>query len=631
VEALLNLRLPRKGSHSDRLLAWLLFVSALVVRFRYLLWIEHNVDHAYYVGQALRTLTEGYLPVIGQATSLQFPNSAFLGYLYVPLLALTHHVLSAYVLVIALNSLGVVFVYRSARLLGMSRFAAVCGGAFYVFNPWLIEYTRSTWSYSIMPFLLTCLFYSLLLACRTAGKRQTVSLIVAATATSLTTLITLTGYLILPTLVVYGLVFRRSLPWGKILRVMPIVIIPNAVFVVSLLADWENTSARAASFLRASQASALRAEPIQHSLRLVNGADYELQRGLKIAAEQDELQNQIGRALQIVVTVFTAVGTVSAFRKRQKGVILWAATPVVFLSYNSALIHPFYLLLTIPAWIILTAQGIQEAAATLKYSKTLVALVVVVWSCIALRNSERYYQETQQFPGDHGLTALPLHVGLQLGRAVADNLSGGIVQFEVEPWILHSFSGMVLPTTDILDNKQRIVVPPEGLLIITTEVNEAPQLVNTEIAWEKTLPDQTKVRVLKASNAAPTDITETAYEGAGDVALIGYQLKPTENGAQFSMYWRVNNQPQDLSPLYSPTVHVYQNDERTHIVDGKPIYTYLWTPNTLMAHRVTLPIALTGESSFTLRIGLYDGVRNQHALVSAQEGDGLLSISVIWP
>lgn len=43
----------------------LILLLALVARFRYLPYIEHNIDHAYPVWQALTTLDRGALPIAG--------------------------------------------------------------------------------------------------------------------------------------------------------------------------------------------------------------------------------------------------------------------------------------------------------------------------------------------------------------------------------------------------------------------------------------------------------------------------------------------------------------------------------------------------------------------------------------
>lgn len=611
----------------DYLLAWLLFLAALVVRFRYLPWIEHNIDHAYYIGQALRTLDEGYLPIIGQATSLQFPNSAFLGYLYVPLLALTRHVLSAYVFVIALNSLGVVFIFRAARLLGLSAFAAAAGGVLYAFNPWLIEYTRSTWSYSIMPFLLTCLFYSVLLMLTTTGGRQTTAVWVAAVSTTMITLVTLTGYLILPTLAIIALVFRARLPWRKILIVLPIFVVPTAVFAGALLVNWQDTSARASTFLGASQSAYLRSEPLLHTLRLVSGAEYELQRGTRVGQDSLTLRNSAGAVFNLAIAILVVVGLLNQSGKTNKKLnAIWIATPIVIFLYNSALVHPFYLLLTVPSATILTAAGMHHILKRNRHSTKAIAAALAMWSLLSLTNSSLYYQETQQHPGEHQLTALPVHEGIQLGNILRELPEEALIQTDVEPWILHSFTGHTFPTTQTADNKQRVAAPTNGLFIITMQERPQDPLLNEEIYWNRTLADNSTISILKISNTIPENTTYVSNNSKADITLEAYSISYTETETYFTVYWRVQRTPPDLAPLYSPTIHVYYEGNRLAVADGRPIATYLWTPETLIAQRVKLQ--LTQGKNYTLRIGLYDGALGKHAFISQQEADGLITIEV---
>ncbi|MFW5748423.1 MAG: hypothetical protein ACOCYT_02285, partial [Chloroflexota bacterium] len=130
-----------------------IFSLALIVRFRYLLYIEHNVDHAYTVWQAMNTLTNGALPVAGQGTSVLFANPPLTGYLYLPIVALTRSPLAVYVLVIALNTLGVWMTYRAVRA-ALGVYPALIAAALMAVNPWVIEYSRTSWVQALLPFFV---------------------------------------------------------------------------------------------------------------------------------------------------------------------------------------------------------------------------------------------------------------------------------------------------------------------------------------------------------------------------------------------------------------------------------------------------------------------------------------------
>lgn len=620
------MKLLAKLSQREQAWVWAVFVLALIVRFRYLLLIEHNVDHAYYVGQALRTLDEGYLPVIGQATSLQFPNSAFLGYLYVPLMALTRHVLSVYVFVIALNSLGAAFIFKSARLIGLPFISAIAASVIYAVNPWLIEYTRSTWSYSIMPFLLTLLFYSVLLIISKTGRQQTTAVVVGAIAATLITLVTLTGYLILPTLLVCGWALRQRLPWHKIALASSIFLVPTAIFGGALLVNWSEMSGRASSFLAASESAYLRSEPIQHAMRLVTGADYELQRGIAAPVRDAHLRTILTGALHAVFILGLIMGVLWLLRRSpyRQLVLIWAVTPVAILSYNSALIHPFYLMLTIPATILIAGAGVAYVG-TNRWAATIVVVILGSWSIVSLTNSARYYQETAATPGQHGLTALPLGELLRIGGSIKTVRADELVQVGVESWILHSAAGFTFPTTHQLDNQRRVAVPPDGLLIIRM-ADERPDhpLLPEETVWQHWLVDGTALQISRITPHLPDDAVRAQHESNGDLALAGYRLSDTPDALVLDVFWRIQQRPDDLTALYSLAVHVFRDNERVAIADGPPVETRLWQPGMLIAQRAT--VLITQPGIYTLKVGLYDGSRDARPAIAGQEADGMVPI-----
>lgn len=619
-----SLKLLARLRQHESLLVWGMFALALVVRLRDLLLIEHNVDHAYYIGQALRTLYEGYLPIIGQATSLQFPNSAFLGYLYLPWMALTHHVLSAYVFVIALNSLGAVFMYRSARWVGLPVVGALAAAVLYTFNPWLIEYTRSTWSYSIMPFLLTLLFYSVCLMISTQGRRQHVAVVVGAVATALITLVTLTGYLILPTLFVSGLVLWRDLPWRKIVLASPVVILPSFVFVGAVLADWHDMSGRASAFLAASEAAHLRSEPILHALRLVSGADYELQRGQEAPTQDVEQRTILTGIFHAVFILLVGVGLIRLPHRTPYArlIVIWALVPVALMSYNSALIHPFYLMLTIPSMSLIAASGIAALGKHRNASWIVIGLLVA-WAMLSVTNSARYYQETAATPGRHGLTALPLGEWLRLGSALTSLRTSEWVLADVEAWILHSPAGTTFPSLQYLDNQRRIVVPPQGVLHVRSGELTEP-LRSEEVLWQQRLVDGTVLTIARLSASLPDTATAVPHIIEGNVALVGYDLRVLGGRVALDVYWRVHEMPQDVSPLYSLAVHVFRDGERVAMADGLPVETYLWERGALIGQRAVLPIL--EDDRYEVRVGLYDGSRGLRPFVGGQGEDGMVLI-----
>lgn len=178
-------RFYRRGRRANRLSLTVILIVAALLRAQYLLQIEHNTDHAWPIAQALRTLDYGDLPLVGQGTSVLFASPPLTGYLYLPWLALTRSPLGAYVFVIALNTLAVLLAYRAARTLIGPRRALIAAGLMAV-NPWVIEYSRTTWVQSLLPFLVTAtawLLWPVLLGRSRRPVRRTVLALVMLTLT----------------------------------------------------------------------------------------------------------------------------------------------------------------------------------------------------------------------------------------------------------------------------------------------------------------------------------------------------------------------------------------------------------------------------------------------------------------
>src|SRR5512141_2059610 len=144
-----------------RLIFWALLIVGAILRFQNFGAIEFNTDHAYPIHQALLTLDRGIFPLIGQGTSVLFANPPLMGYLLLIPVALTRSPVGPYLFVIALNTSAIWFVYRAAlRLLDERR--ALIAAFLIAVNPWVIEYSRTTWEDALVPFF-TCLLFWLLL------------------------------------------------------------------------------------------------------------------------------------------------------------------------------------------------------------------------------------------------------------------------------------------------------------------------------------------------------------------------------------------------------------------------------------------------------------------------------------
>src|SRR5690606_5721589 len=134
-------------------------------------------------------------------------------------------------------------------------------------------------------------------------------------------------------------------------------------------------------------------------------------------------------------------------------------------------VHPFYLLLTLPAGYALVGWAVGAIARWMENASghmvirpyRLVMALGVPFAVLMIINSQRFAQETAATPGAHDLGALPLDYGIQLGRTITAHLPpGGIVYAEVDEWTLNSLAGTTFPLRRDTRAPQFSIIPQGG-------------------------------------------------------------------------------------------------------------------------------------------------------------------------
>lgn len=138
----------------------LITLLAVFLRLQNLGAVEHNVDHAYPISQALHSLEQGVFPITAQGTSVLFANPPLTGYLFLVPLSLSRSPYGVYLFVIALNTLAVPLSYVTARrLLPRGDGFALIVAFLVAVNPWVVEYSRTTWVQCLLPFGVMLVFW----------------------------------------------------------------------------------------------------------------------------------------------------------------------------------------------------------------------------------------------------------------------------------------------------------------------------------------------------------------------------------------------------------------------------------------------------------------------------------------
>ncbi|MBZ0286723.1 MAG: hypothetical protein K8I30_03845, partial [Anaerolineae bacterium] len=286
------------------ILAVIMLIAALL-RAQNLLAIEHNVDHAYPVWQALTTIEHGIFPLAGQGTSVLFANPTLTGYLFLPLIALVRSPLAAYLLVITLNTLGVFLAFRAARgLLGVR--PALVAAFLIAVNPWMIEYSRAAWVQSLLPFFacaLAWLLWPVLMNQTRHPARRTISAFVLLTLYTQTYLL---AFMALAPVGLLILIFWRRVPKKGLLIGGAVFVLAGLLYGLGLFDQLGTVQERLIEF--SANPRHLSAEAWGHAVRLVTGEDYELARGQSAPIPDAPLRHDLTRIAHLILAAALLLG-----------------------------------------------------------------------------------------------------------------------------------------------------------------------------------------------------------------------------------------------------------------------------------------------------------------------------------
>ncbi len=595
---------------------------AAVLRLQNLEAIEHNIDHAYPIWQALSTLERGALPLAGQGTSVLFANPALTGYLYLPALLIVRSPYAPYLLVIALNTLAVGLAYRAIRRLWDER-AALSGAFLLAVSPWVIEYSRTTWVQALLPFF-ACLTFALFVPVWLgASERPRRDFWWACAALAAMTQTYLLAYVAFVPVGLLSLIFQRRIGGRALLIGALIALAPTPLYAAGLLSD----SARALERLRtfAERPPSLSTEALSHALRLLTGREYAAARGLAAPLQDAALRFQLSEVAHAALIVVLLIGALAALRKRRDSAIIaliWGGVPVALMSYVSQAVHPFYLLLTLPALHALAGIGIAQIARALRRPVIQYTLVAGLLSFGALSglNVLRYAQESLITPSIDGLTALPLGEGVRMASALlsAEQIGDSVVFADIDGWILNSFAGRLFEVDRDADAAKTLYLPERGGVYLIFSPTDQPRAFPfaLEPFGRHVFADGGSVEAFRVAQGLARQTIDVPSDKG--LSLIDARLEGELRVGQTTRLYislRVDALPPERADwLFTPFAHIYDGEgRRILIVDGAVTPAWAWRLGDVQ--RKTLQIALPEDAQppFRVEIGLYDGVRGEAA------------------
>lgn len=607
----------------------LLTLAALAARLYALDTVRFNIDHAYPIWQGMRTLDYQQWPLVGQATSVLFANPALTGYLYLPPLMLWRSPLGVYALVIALNALAVPFTFQAGRALLRRDAPALIAAALVAFNPWIIEYSRTTWVQSLMPFFVT-LIAALIVpvwvgTASHRGRRMLAALIVA----TLFTQTYLLAFLIVAPLALISLILWRRIPWRYAAAGIVIFMLVTAAYGIALIQSPTANLDRTTAFT--STAPRLTDEALLHALRLTSGEGYAWARSANQpdVSTRQPLEFAVHGVLMLALisgVIQAGYALVKRTPRRDAALIalVWWALPVIAMSYTGSPVHPFYQLLGVPMGAVLAAWGV-DALLQRRAGVSLITAALTLWAALMLLNFARGTQENVQQAGREGLPGLLLGDGLALGGVIQELLPPqGIVYANVNEWILNALAGRLFTVIDAVQSPRVTLVPQVGGLYIEASLpDESPFTPRLSVpAARLTLADDSliTVRRFEAGGADLTGVPQIVHiESVDGLTLAGYDRRTTRDGRHVLItYWRVDAVSDAARQMfYGPFAHVFNAEgERIAIADGVPLSGLLWNVGDVYIQRMTYD----APEDHRVSVGLYDINAARNAVFTLPDG-----------
>jgi 4-amino-4-deoxy-L-arabinose transferase-like glycosyltransferase len=635
----------------ERLALVIIFALGAWLRFQHIGDIEVNVDQAYPIWQAIQTLDAGQFPLAGQGTSVLFANPPLTGYFFVPFIALVRHPIAAYTLTLTLNTFAIWLAYRALRWLIGTR-PALIGALLFAVNPWIVEDSRRTWVQSLAPFFVCLIFWALVPVLTGQTRHPKRRTLIALVGLALFAHTYLLAYALIAPAGVLIVLYWRRVPKRPLWIGIAFFAVLMALYGIGLARQWDDTSQRADQFT--SGQAKLSGEALGHALRLVTGAGYADVRGQRAPEHDANLRDTLSDAAHILWTLAIGVGILRALwsfrrsvapplRGMERGpggevnagpvLLIWFLLPVLMMSYVSRVVHPFYLLLTVPAghglaawgaaWIVSPQSAQRSQGKYLNVSRLwrpmLISALLVFTTAINGLNTIRFAQNTAAFPGEDLPETLPLQEASQLrARLLEAGAPDHAVFSLMDEWSPIAFVGRDFRTENTATYGRAALVPPSGGIYLLFEKPGDPAPVTPPYAQQAEPPliltDGTRITLwrvtpddLRIDHPAdtPSDI---------DVSFTGWTLEgDLTPGATVTLdtFWRIDAlHPERGIWSFLAVAHVMDTNGAQIAADqGNAVSALTWAVGDRMVQRLTLTIPADAAGPLALDVSLFDPVR----------------------
>jgi len=618
-----------------RRLVWPLSITLLaaLMRWHRLDDVRLSWDHAYPIAQAQRLLAKGEWPILGQVTTFFVSNPPGQAYVNLIPLALFGSTWGVFWFITTVNILAVPLLYRLGREV-FDEHEALIGSFLIAVSPWVILYSRATWSSALVPIgaalILALLLPALSELPQPARYRRLLAALIVLTILAQSYLLAL---FIAPVQVGLILLLRfRHIPWRAVQLGGAIFAAGLGLFAFNLIGDWSLQATRLTKFAEsAAPQIRLQFETLQLAARYATGLDYRtapIARGTASPTIMDLAQ--LWGYLLAAALVLGVMRALYSFWRRQPdawinaALLIWWLSPIVLLSLSSHRIHPWHLQLGLPAGHLLVARGLRPIWIQRRGSGWLMLIGGLGLAVIAFANFNTDSLYNAAHPAASELDHITLGVSRRIGQALRRLTEAHQVNeiYASLPWpSLIAWSQRPLTTVSWFVDPDRIIIPSERPAIYVRLGHGAPPPPFDLARRTETIVfpggDSVVFDIFPAMDRSIiAAIPQIRIDWPSDTGLtfLGYTFsQPPQSGETITVttYWLVESLTESRRQyIYGPYLHLDAADGSTRLNEGAPgIEGSYYRQGDLYIQPIRLtipPEAQPGE--YQLELGLYDGV-----------------------
>jgi len=625
------------------MLAIIMIIGA-VFRFMELGTIRHGYDEGYPAYDALRMLDGRQLLLIGQPSSVFLDNPPLMAYLQAIPLFFWRSLWPVYIFITALNTLAIWFVFQTTRKL-LGETAALLAAFLFAISPWVVHFSRMPWVQGLLP-LYTAVIAWGLWPVMVTKKGKPWHVFIAMLAITAMTQSYILGLAILLPVAILSLLFFHYIPKRPFYSGLLILIISLILFGVGLSLNEGRNSAKLQGFVSNNEFE-VNPQALEHAVRFVTGLDYE---GQGLVSEEPFSRQLLSRGAHILLSLALLAGGIRALltlrrdnQDRRVAIVLlvWFLAPILGMIFLPYLVHPHYLMLTLPAGHVLAAWGTMPL---FQYRRLRLGVVLVLLAIAGLfwLNLHRAGQTVANNPSGDGFDRWALvditRIGETIRALATGNSTPRRIFAEDNSPLLSGISATYVNTMSELDFANFVLLPGQEPLLYVL-INQAPESAllgpRQESFPERMIQvaDGVTVSFLRIppydrDQALMLPLTMVDWSSDAGLTLLGYTMEtlpPYRANQPFvvTTYWRVEElYPDRATWLVSPFFHVL-NEEGQIMANESAVgqWGYRWQFGDVLIHRTTIPLPDYIEpGEHQLAIGLTDPLQGTRFMLNSPSG-----------